>query len=74
MSQERLDINGGQRGSSVSSEPSDAVSVTTTLTLSLATADTPRLGGGTFEHDDSETTYAPAGLPDAHFEPSYSPC
>jgi hypothetical protein len=67
------DINGGQRESSVLNEPNDAVSVTTTLTLSLATADTPRLGG-TFEHDDSETTPAPAGLPDVHFEPSYSPC
>ncbi|KAI0253231.1 hypothetical protein BJV78DRAFT_221913 [Lactifluus subvellereus] len=71
-SPKKPDINGGQRGSSVSNEPNDAVSVTTTLNLSSATADTPRLGG-TFEHDDSETTSAPVGLTAAHFEP-YSPC
>ena len=60
--------------SSASNEPNDAVSVTTTLNLSSATVDTPRLGGGTFEHDDSEITCAPVGLPDARVVPSYSPC
>ena len=66
-------MNEEQRGSSVSNEPSDAASVMTTLNLSLAIADAPHLGG-TFEHDDSETTCAPVELPDGHFEPSYSPC
>jgi len=59
-SQEKPNINGGQLRSSVSNEPNDAVSVTTTLSLSSTTADTPRLGGK-FEHDASETTCAPVG-------------
>jgi len=72
--QEKPDINGGQWGPSVSNEPNDAISVATTLNLSPGAADTPRLGGGTFEHDDLEATRAPVGLPDTRFEPSYSPC